>query len=89
MEISKNRATLEDIRNVKPNEFSMQTQSREDSENTEKLQTSVIWEKRKKSEAIVERKVMPEGTIPLGTIRRRREDNIKMDVDWIPLVQSR
>jgi hypothetical protein len=36
------------FRNVKPNEFNMPTQSREDSENTKKLQTSVIWEKRRK-----------------------------------------
>ena len=74
---------------MKPNEFNMPTQSREDSENTKKLQTSVIWEKSEKFEASAERRVMPEGTRPLGTIRRRREDNIKMDVDWIPLTQSR
>jgi len=48
-----------------------------------------MWEKRKKFEAGAEKRVMPEGTRPLGTIRRRREDNIKMDVDWIPLTQSR
>jgi hypothetical protein len=54
-----------------------------------KLRTSVIWEKRKKFEASAERRVMLQGTKPLGTIRRRRKDNIKMDVDWTPLTQSR
>jgi hypothetical protein len=56
---------------------------------TKKLQTSVIWEKRKKHEASAERNLMPEGTRPLGKIRRGREDDIKMDVDWIPVTQSR
>ena len=32
---------------------------------------------------------MSERTRPLGTIRYKREDNIKMDMDWIPSNQSR
>lgn len=67
----------------------MPTQSREGSENNKKLQTSVIWEKRKKFEASAERRLITEGTRPHGTIISRGEDNVKMDVDWIPLSQSR
>jgi hypothetical protein len=73
------------MRNVKRNEFNILIQSREVSEETKKLQNSVIWEKRKKFEENAERSLMPEGTRPIRKIRRRIKDNIKMDVDWIPL----
>ena len=77
------------FRNVKPTNSTCRHKAERIANILKKLQNSIIWEKRKNSEASVERRVMPEGARPLGTIRRRRGDNIKMDVDWIPLTQSR